>query len=744
MTAASHRHASAAWITAAACVPPLVLRAALILEVGGGPAWQDLAGAASDLAVSLVLCALLIGSAVFSRPLALLWLPIWTLLNYANYENALALNSLASLRDVNFLADLTFFRGSALWISSPWLLIATLAAATGLGWLGLRTRPSSRDRREALGACALAAALLIVGAVATSGNLAVGWRHTNFVQHNAAQLLIGRGTGPSQQVADPARAMAQRLPELLADLEGEPVVELPRPGRNVILVLLESISGAYLPRMAARHRLDSALRMQRLDRIAGQALAYPTFISHQRRTNRGLYAALCGELPSLQRGVSKMTEYARAGTRRCLPQLLADAGYRTAYLQAAPLAFMLKDQFMPKSGFDTVYGHEFFDGGYAESVWGVDDRAFFEQSLPLIESLRASEQPFFLTLLTVGTHHPTILPDDFEPDREFRFARAVSYADLAIGEFIDALTRAGVPEDTLVLISSDESRGLGGSRDTISNSLLQHWGFLVAMVPGESPQTLDQPYAQMDLSISILDYLGLADRGAHLFGRSVFRRYAAGRSLFFANVNLGFSGEFDPEGNLLFCADGSECRGFAVDDGRIFSPQRRPLEREADFALLHDIQRLSVGVLSGGIRPQSFELMVAPEFTVAQPTKQLIHGGQNIDLREGQWLEVEIDMTATGTSGQTVQLSHVLSGGSRKIKVFPLTVGTGQKLRLHYTFAPESAMTDVKCRTLASTRRDDPVKLTFRTARMTLHTLGMRPVAGLHVSVRERVDEAAD
>ena len=48
--------------------------------------------------------------------------------------------------------------------------------------------------------------------------------------------------------------------------------------------------------------------------------------------------------------------------KRCLPAALAEAGYATVYLQAAPLTFMLKDKFMPRIGFERVARRGVFRG----------------------------------------------------------------------------------------------------------------------------------------------------------------------------------------------------------------------------------------------------------------------------------------------------------------------------------------------------------------------------------------------
>ncbi len=85
---------------------------------------------------------------------------------------------------------------------------------------------------------------------------------------------------------------------------------------------------------------------------------------------------------------------------------------------------MSKDLFMPKIGFSQVYGEEWFSQAYARNQWGIDDRAYFEQSLQMLRTLQAERKPWFLTLLTVGTHHPYIVPISYGGGT---FATAAAY-----------------------------------------------------------------------------------------------------------------------------------------------------------------------------------------------------------------------------------------------------------------------------------------------------------------------------
>ena len=129
---------------------------------------------------------------------------------------------------------------------------------------------------------------------------------------------------------------------------------------------------------------------------------------------------LCADYPRLTDGTlitQELLSDPSAASRDTLPNILARNGYSTTYLQAAGLRFMDKDRFMKLIGFEEIEGEEWFDHTPPTffTYWGINDRDFFLQSLKKIEALNEKRRergaqgeasPWFLTLLTVGTHHP--------------------------------------------------------------------------------------------------------------------------------------------------------------------------------------------------------------------------------------------------------------------------------------------------------------------------------------------------
>ena len=46
----------------------------------------------------------------------------------------------------------------------------------------------------------------------------------------------------------------------------------------------------------------------------------------------------------------------------------------------------------------------------------------------------------------------------------------------------------------------------------LTSTLTQNWGALIAILPGDGPMTIQEPYAQMDIATSVLDYLDLSSQ----------------------------------------------------------------------------------------------------------------------------------------------------------------------------------------------------------------------------------------
>ncbi len=734
---------------------PFVSRILLVWDTGSIWAWQDLRGFLSDLGISLLALPVLLLARKASRWIGVLFILLWVVSHWVNFETVAELGSLGTVHDLEFLTDGTFLSGSATAITRP-IVLSVLCLASGfwVWWIG-----SGWSIRAVVASLAAAGAVFMAqGLWPVSQDLAE-WRQRDFLQATLVYLMRPE-VEPASPSGDTRAAMLELVPEMVADLEGEPILPLPGAARNVLLVIVEGVSGAFVPSLAADHNLHGLFEMPNLDRIATSALSYSTFVSQNRKTNRGVFALLCGEPPNLVPGSPKMTQVAMVGGRVCLPQVLKDAGYQTAFLQAAPLAFMIKDQFAAKAGYDRIFGRGHFDAerAAAHNKWGIDDRSLFEQSMEVIDELRAGANPWFASILTVGTHHPFVFPEessDSEAGDTDRRRAAFKYADQAVGWLVEELDRRGVLEDTLVLITSDESRGaLSVEREraqisgAIAQRLSQNWGVLVALQPDDTIERIKEPFAQMDLALSVLDYLGLTERAGIFFGRSVFRRYQASRLVPFANTNFLRAGAIDSAGTLYDCRiDTDECGKWWIGDKSFFGSSRMEVDwQAATDGWVLDFARRSQAEAMATRGEYEAELLTDARQQVRDD--RLLHGGPYITLMPGQWLEVDIEVEVQG-SGGVVSFKHKLTaprewgfeGGAEDEAIYheAFDLGDGDRLHLNYTVVPEGGgrMDGVKIESNASAAEGAVFDLFFHSAVMKVHVGEEMPEPGFQLRQQE-------
>lgn len=714
-------------------IPAWILRLLALRQLGFGQGATHLRGFGADLAVALVFLVAIVLVARWRRWAAVIVALLWVLLQYANYEHVLALDAPLSLTYARYLADPTFLLGSGLALSRPLLLLFLLVAAGVSAWVVLK-RPF--DWRAVVVSLigALAACLALWAWPAPPETLA--WKRSHFlVEELHRQLPVGGPRPPqlelSQDVVEEVNALWS------TDLSGKPWTDLGHAGQNILLVILEGVSGAYLPALANSSGVESSIEMPRLNRVALRGATATRFIGQQRQTNRGLYALLCGRSPRLGSSAPRLNDYAVGPSDRCLPEVLTGQGYRTVFLQASPLSFMMKGQAMPRVGFETVIGERGDEAANLRSKWGIDDRAFLELSFDQIRQLESEGEPWFLTLLTVGTHHPFTVPELAEIPGENGLQRAMAYLDEAIGDFVDRLEDEGILDNTLVVLTSDESAGLPQSDNDFVRTLSQNWSLAILMPPGEGSRLLEEPFVQSDLAVSILDYLGLPDETAPFTGRSLFRNYPDERPLFFANTHQGRVYGLFPPDQLLTCREGAtDCETFEVSPGGLFAGNEGlgatgPRER----AMLRAATQLSLQKGGTGAEGRTFRLVDELEVPVMARHRK-IFDGQYLDVPDSMVVEVEIEGEVVGERGW-LHLRHDLVSREAKHYLARLPVmGPGDRFRLRYRLHPGGPLMGLICRGSADLLDTDRLDL-----RLDVAELEIRPEEGEALGVGVEVLE---
>lgn len=478
-------------------------------------------GLLSDLALGLLALMLAHLSPSWLRVPIIL---IWALFQGAAHELYAALHRLPCWQDIHYFLGPTFIKNSTAGfdLASPWQVALMLISAVLAGWIPLQ-RPKAGYLVKGL---ALGLALFIIHGVLSDINkeesLAARYNPLHWFLNDALSMPLRTEQKPVQ-IAELPVGLRQ------IDLNGKPLIQKGR-AKNVLIVVMEGITGLYYPEIRETMGIGPGpIEMKGLEGNTQKAMLIPDFVTHSHQTIRGLYSILCGDISELSFKTPKAFDMLEVPeqAQECLPAQMAKNGWETHFLQGSSLTFMSKDKVMPNIGFQAVFGNEWFGDPEEDSFeWGVTDSIFFKGARKYISGLQAKEQPWMLTLLTVGTHQPYSVPDEIAGQYPSRKDAAVVMLDDAVSQFIKELKQDGVLDNTLVILTSDESHG-HELAEWVSS-----WGIGVIMAPEQDqlPRIHQDTFALMDITASVLDYFHL-QFPATVIGRSFFRDYADPREM---------------------------------------------------------------------------------------------------------------------------------------------------------------------------------------------------------------------
>jgi lipoteichoic acid synthase len=235
-------------------------------------------------------------------------------------------------------------------------------------------------------------------------------------------------------------------------------------------------------------------------------------------------------------GLPQGSAYTTKGlnTYQAAPAILGQQGYTSAVFHGNSGTFWNRNEIYKSFG----YNH-FFDSNYYQmnpenlAEYGLMDKPFFEESIPLLETL---PQPFYAKFLTVTHHFPypidvedaTLAPHttgDKSVDQYFQTAR---YADEALEQFFVYLKESGLYDNSIIIMYGDHygisenhtkamEKVLGKEITLFENAGLQRVPFFIR-VPGMEGGVNHEYGGQMDILPTLLHLLGTETKNYVQFG----------------------------------------------------------------------------------------------------------------------------------------------------------------------------------------------------------------------------------
>lgn len=279
--------------------------------------------------------------------------------------------------------------------------------------------------------------------------------------------------------------------------------------QHVVIIFLESTR-----RDAVTPYNEDLATTPNLAKLAEESLVFDNAYVPLPSTSKAFVASLCGIYPD-------PTVYFTAAApgrlpQRCLPHLLADAGYASLFIQPVIGSFQFYDATVNNLGFEDAFHLEDLDtrGFRAFSYLGYEEPIMLEPSEAWVAENK--DRPFLLTYLTISSHHDYRVPPDqlgtwVDDELQNRYLSAVSLVDDFVGEVVEMLKRQGVWDDTVLVVLGDHGEAFGEHYLHQHNAVLYEEVVRIPLLirdPDKPGRRVEETFLQMDLLPTIVELAG--------------------------------------------------------------------------------------------------------------------------------------------------------------------------------------------------------------------------------------------
>ncbi len=213
-------------------------------------------------------------------------------------------------------------------------------------------------------------------------------------------------------------------------------------------------------------------------------------------------------------------------TYQAMPGILKNQGYTSAVFHGNYKTFWNRSEIYKSFGYDSFFDAEYYDMSEENTkYYGMKDIPFFEQSMPMLTSLK---QPFYTKFITLSNHFPFGMDEgdtDF-PAGEFGddnvvndYFQSAHYMDQALEKFFNDLKASGLYDNTVVVLYGDHYGISENHNEAMANVIgkeitafesvqLQRVPIFIH-VPGVKGSIVESYGGQVDVMPTVLHLLGI-------------------------------------------------------------------------------------------------------------------------------------------------------------------------------------------------------------------------------------------
>lgn len=211
-------------------------------------------------------------------------------------------------------------------------------------------------------------------------------------------------------------------------------------GRNVVIFIMESMSAEHSAHLMPEIYADKEQKgfTPFLDSLMRNGLNFRHMYANGTRSIQAMPAVL-GSIPSFKSPFVLMPQ--SLGESRQLPAMLRDKGYATSFFCGSEHGSMGFGAYARSAGVDRLVSREDYEAKHGtddfDGYWGIWDEPFLQF---MGEELAETPEPFFASLFTLSSHHPFVVPTQYEdklPNGYTKIHKGVAYDDQAFRLFFE-------------------------------------------------------------------------------------------------------------------------------------------------------------------------------------------------------------------------------------------------------------------------------------------------------------------
>ena len=253
-------------------------------------------------------------------------------------------------------------------------------------------------------------------------------------------------------------------------------------GYNIIFVHMESIQNFVMDLKFHGEEITP-----NLNRLAKEGMFFSNFYPQvSTGTSSDTEFTLLSSLMPASSGTVFVSYYNR--NYNTIPKILKDNGYFTFSMHGNLASMWNRSKAHPSLGYESMYFEESFTYTDEDVInLGINDKLFFEESIPILENIEKEHTNYMGTIITLSNHSPFTFIDkygefDFSEEVEVlneqtnqlekittnylmgtpvgNYLTSVHYADSALGDFLNYINNSSAFDNTLFVFYGDHDAKL--------------------------------------------------------------------------------------------------------------------------------------------------------------------------------------------------------------------------------------------------------------------------------------------